>query len=151
MKFLTWYILIAVVVIYAGVVSIFTFAGMVALSIHFTRIAVTVAGLIIFIRMMPTLFREVPAPRRDYLIGSINFFLISLVSFSFWNEAGRIFGVDTSVFTSYVAGAFSIFAIVASVLALIAADTDGPKPKIIAVVIALVVAVALVFVAPQFR
>lgn len=151
MKFLTWYILIAVIVVFVSIVSVFPFAGPIAYGIHFIRIAASVAALFIFMRMMPTLFHEVPAPRRDYLIAAINFFLLSLVCFSFWNEAGRIFKVDTSVFTSYVAGAFSVFAIIASILALIAADTDGPRPKIIAVVVALAVAVALVFIAPQFR
>lgn len=151
MRFLTWYLLIAVVIVYVGIVSVFPVSGAIGFSIHFTRIAASVAALIIFMRMMPTLFREVPAPRRDYLIGAINFFLLSLVCFGFWNEAGRLFEADTSPFTSPVAGAFSVFAIIASVLALIAADTGGPKPKYIAVGIALVVAIALVFVAPQFR
>lgn len=151
MKYLTWYVLLAVSILYVGVVAVFSFSGMIALSIHFTRIAASVAAWIIFMRMMPTLFREVPSPRRDYLIGAINFFLTSLLWFSLWNEAGRIFGVNTSVFSSPVAGAGSMYAIVACVLALIAADTDGPKPKIIAVGIAIVVAVAFVFVAPQFR
>lgn len=151
MKYLTWYILLAVSFIYVVVVSVFPFAGPIALSIHFVRIAASVAGWIIFMRLMPTLFHEVPSPRRDYLIASINFFLTSLLHFSFLNEANRLFGVDNNVFTGYLAGAGSMYAITACVLALIAADTDGPKPKYIAVGIACVVAVALVFVAPQFR
>lgn len=151
MKFLTWYILMATVIIYVSLVSVFPFAGPIATTVHFTRTFASVAGLIIFMRMMPTLFHEVPAPRRDYLIASINFFLLSLVHFSFLNEAGLVFGVDRSIFTSYIAGAGSVYAIIACILALIAADTGGPKPKIIAVGIALVVAVGFVISATWFR
>lgn len=151
MKYLTWYILIAVIVLYVSVVSVFPFSGPIAFSIHFIRIAASIGALFIFMRMMLTLFHEVPAPRRDYLIASINFFVLSLVHFSFWNEAGRIFKVDTSIFTSSIAGVGSVFAIIACILALIAADTDGPKPKKIAIAIAIVIAVALVFIAPLFR
>lgn len=127
------------------------FEGPIALSIHFARIAFTVAGLIIFMRTMRSLIKRSKWERTDFFILSINFFLLSLVCFSFWNEAGRIFHVDTSVFTSPVAGAFSIMAIIASVSAIIALDTEGPWPKIIALAVGAVLSVGLVFVAPLFR
>lgn len=151
MRYLTWYVLAGVVIAYACVVSFVEFAGPVALVIHFVRITATVAAAIIYIQVLPTMFQEVPPPRRDYLFAAINFFLISLVCFSFWNEAGRIFKVDTSVFTSYIAGGFSIFAIIAAVFAMIAPDTGGNQPKILAVVIGAIMSAGLVFVAPLFR
>lgn len=151
MKHLTWLVLAGVIIVYLLIVSVFDFPGPVALSIHFVRITATIAASLIYFQMLPTMFREVPTPRRDYLFASINFFLLSLISFSIWNEAGRIFGVDTSVFTSLVAGLFSIFAIIAAVFAIIAPDTGGNRPKIIAAAIGAILSVGLVFVAPLFR
>lgn len=146
-----WFFIAAPFVLLALAVLVFPFDGPIALSIHFTRIAVTVAGAILFMRTMRSLFRKTEWERTDYFILSINFFLFSLVCFSFWNEAGRIWDVDTSVFTSYYSGNFSLLAIVAAVSGIIALDTEGSRPKVIALAVGIVVSVGLVFVAPLFR
>lgn len=146
-----WLIIAAPFVLLACAVLVFPFEGPIALSIHFARIAVTVAGSILFMRTMRALFRKTVWDRTDYFIVSINFFLFSLVCFSFWNEAGRIFDVDTSVFTSYYSGGFSLLAIVAAVSGIIALDTEGLKPKWIALAVGVVLSAGLVFIAPLFR
>lgn len=151
MKYLTWWILAAVIAAYGLVVSVVPFEGPVAVTIHFCRLAATTASWIIYIQIIPLMFQEIPAPRRDYLLASINFFLLSLIAFSHLNAAGRLFGVDTSVFTSYIAGLFSIFAIIAAVLALKAPDTGGIRPKVIAVIIAIIWTGGFAFFDPVFR
>lgn len=149
-KTVTWLALIVVLASYAVLVALFGFAGPVALAIHFVRIAVTVAALIVYIQKLPTIFEEVPPPRRDYLLAGINFMLLSAVCFSFWNEAGRIWKVDTSIFTGPVAGLFSLFLVVGAGFAFIAPDT-GKKTRAIAIAVGIVLSVGLVFVAPLFR
>lgn len=148
-----WVLLLILIASFCGVVLVFPFEGVVALSIHFVRITVTVGGAIIFMPLLPARLKKNIRTwaRGDYLIVAANFFFVSLVCFSFYNEAGRIFDVDTSVFTSFVAGGFSVLAIIASVLAIIAPDTGSNRPKIIAVAIGAVVSVGLVLVAPLFR
>lgn len=148
-----WLLLLILIASFCGVVLVFPFEGAVALSIHFVRIAATVAGAIIFMRLLPARLKKPLRrwARGDYLIVAVNFFFISLVCFSFYNEAGRIFDVDTSVFTSFVSGGFSVLAIIAAAAAIIAPDTGSNRPKIIAVAIGAVVSVGLVFVAPLFR
>lgn len=150
-KMLTWLTLLAVVVVYLIVTSLFTFEGPIALSIHFSRIALTVAGTIVYVRKLPDLFDEIPTPRRDYLIAGVIFFFLSAVCFSVWNEAGRVFGVDPSIFTSPIAGLFSLFLVVASTFVLIAPDQRVREIRIAALIIGAVVSVGLVFIAPLFR
>lgn len=150
-KALTWLSLLVVLAFYAIIVVLFGFEGPVALAIHFARIAVTVAALIVYIERLPTIFEEVPPPRRDYLLAGINFMLASAVCFSFWNEAGRIFDVDTSIFTNAVAGLFSLFLVVGAGFALIAPDTGGKMIRVIAVAVGVVLSIGLVFIAPLFR
>lgn len=152
----TWHILFAITIAYGIIVLVFPFAGLIANSIHFTRITVSFSGFLIYVRMMPTLFLKVPAPIRDYMLSSIFFFLLSLCHFSFLNEAHRIIeAIDNDVFTGYLAGAGSMYAIVACVLAFIAADIDDPEPKRTAIIIAIIVAIALtisrLFVAPWLQ
>lgn len=145
--------------IYGIIALLFTFEGPVALSLHFIRIAITVAALVLYIQEIPSVFEQVPPPRRDYFLTGINFMLLSSVCFSLWNEAGRIFAVDTSVFTGAISGLFSLFLIIGAGFALIAPDVgekqDVPvifsKPRTIAILIGVVVAVGLVLVAPLYR
>lgn len=151
MKYLTWLVLLGVLLLYLVVVAIFSFPGVVAMAIHFTRITVTIAALLIYIRMAPTMFHQVPPPRRDYLFAAINFFLLSATCFSVWNEAGRVFYVDPSIFTSAVAGLFSLFLVIAASFAIVAPDIGGLKPKLIALGIGAILSVVLVFIAPFFR
>lgn len=119
-----------------------------AIVLHFVRIAGSVAALIIYIQMAPTLFASIPPPRRDYLLAGINFMLLSAVCFSFWNEAGRIVGVDTSVFSSPVSGLFSLFLVIGCVFVILAPDT-GIRPA--ALIAGVFLSIGLVFIAPYFR
>lgn len=150
-KSFTWIVLAIVLAVYGIVAASVGFQGPVALTIHFIRIVVTVAALVQYIPMLPSVFQEVPAPRRDYLLAGIVFMLLSAVCFSFWNEAGRIFGVDTSIFTGPIAGLFSMFLIVGGSFVLVAPDTGGKGLRRIAVAVGITLAVWLVFIAPMFR
>lgn len=153
-KTITWLSLLVVLAIYTVIVNVFEFEGVIAFAIHFSRIALTVAALIMYIPMIPTIFEEIPPPRRDYLLAAVNFMLLSATCFSFWNEAHRIWPeVDNDIFTGPVAGLFSLFLCVGAGFALVAPDTsgDGKKVRIIAIVVGSVVSVGLVFIAPLFR
>lgn len=156
-KYLIWLSLLALLTLYAVLVSLFGFEGPIALTIHFTRIAVTVAALVMYFQMIGNLFEGIPPPRRDYLVGSIIFYLLSAVYFSNLNEAGRVFGVDPSVFTSPIAGIGSLLLITAAGFSLIAPDMLDQKTKkktktrVIAIGIGLIVSVCLVIIAPFFR
>lgn len=151
MKALTWLILFSVLATYIGSVWLFGFEGAVALSLHFGRVAMATAVLILYIPSITTLFNEVPPPRRDYLLAGIILTWLSGVSFSTWNEMGRVFGTDPSIFTSPVAGLFSLFLLVGGFFHLIAPDTGGARPRIVALVIGILVAIGIVLVAPYFR
>lgn len=142
--------LLLTLLVYVVAVFAFGFAGPVALTIHFSRIALTTSALIIYARMLPDIFSEVPTPRRDYLLAGIVFMMLSSVCFSFWNEAGRIFGVDTSIFTNAIAGLFSLFLIVGAGFVLIAPDVAGRKSRWLALAVGILIAVWLVFIAPYF-
>lgn len=130
MKMRVWLSLIVVALGYALAVFLLGFKGPVALTIHFLRLVLTVAATIIYIQMLPTIFEQVPPPRRDYLLAGLNFMLLSAVCFSLWNEAGRLFGVDTSVFSDPIAGLFSLLLIVGSGFALVAPDVAGNKVRL---------------------
>lgn len=151
MKIFTWLVLLAVLLAYIGSVWLFGFAGPVALALHFGRVSIAVAVLILYIPAITSIFNEVPPPRRDYLLAGIILTWLSGVSFSLWNEMGRVFKVDTSIFTSPIAGMFSLLLLTGGVFHLIAPDTGGTWPRIIALVIGILVAIGVVIVAPTFR
>lgn len=151
MKTFTWLVLLAVLVAYVVSVWLIGFEGVVALTLHFGRVSVAVAVLILYIPAITVIFNEVPPPRRDYLLAGIILTWLSGVSFSLWNEMGRVFGVDTSIFTSPIAGMFSLLLLTGGVFHLIAPDTGGARPRAIALVIGILVAVGVVIIAPNFR
>lgn len=148
-KMLTWLVLISALMAYGFLVLLFTFKGPIALTMHFGRLTATVGAMIVCMQAVPGLFEEVPPPRRDYLAAGINFMLLSAVCFSFWNEAGRIWNVDTSIFTSPVAGLFSLFLLIGATFVLIAPSRRATK--VIALIVGVVVSIGLVFIAPLFR
>lgn len=148
---MTWLVLAGVLATFGLTVSLVDFQGPVALTIHFLRITGTIAAVIIYVQLVPSIFRGKYSPAVTDIFVAINFFVLSLVCFSFWNEAGRIFGVDTSVFTSPVAGLFSLFAVIAVAFAIAAPDTGGSRPKLLALIIGAILSVGLVFIAPLFR
>lgn len=146
-----WLMLLAGVVLYVTLVALLGFPGLVALAVHFGRVATAVAVLILYIPVLATIFDEVPPPRRDYLLAGIILTWLSAVCFSFWNEAGRVFGVDTSIFTNAIAGFFSLLLVVGGIFHLIAPDVGGGKMRTVAIVIGVILGAGLVFVAPLFR
>lgn len=146
---------VAVVAAYISAVMLFGFIS-IANFIHFGRVALPFAVLFLFVQRLPELFREVPPPRRDYLIACIICLTLSLVGFSLWNEAGRQFGVNTSIFTNPIAGFLSLIAVIGSAFGLVALPRDvngewGNRRKLIALGVGLVVGTMVVVVAPLFR
>lgn len=149
-----WFVLLAVAALYALLIALFGFEDRVALGVHFGRVAVATAVLIVYFPALKKIFKQVPAPGRDYLLAGIVFSWSSSDLFAFWNEAGRVFGVDTSIFTSPLAGFFSLILVVAGVFHLAApdsADLGEGKRRAIAIVVGVIMAAGLVFVAPLFR
>lgn len=151
MRYLPWLVLAAIIGTYLGLVSIFPFAGTIAITLHFLRFTVVMAVLVLYLPFIRDIFKTVPTPYRDFLFGGIILTMLSNELFSTWNEAGRIYGVDTSVFTSPIAGFFSLLVIVAGLSFLKAADTENRNRWIYALVIATIFGVLLVFIAPLFR
>lgn len=151
MKNLPWLIVVAVAAVYVALIYLFGYAGPIALTLHFARIAVVMAVLILYFPAIRNVFKTVPAPYRDYLLAGIILTELSNESFSAWNEAGRVYGVDTSVFTSPISGFFSLLLVLGGVAFLKAADTEDARKWIWALVIAVVFSTILVFVVPTFR
>lgn len=152
MKNLPWLILITVVAVYAGLISVFEFSGPIALTIHFARTSVVMAVLIIFApKLWRRIFTTSPAPPQDYLLGGIYLNQLSNESFSIWNEMGRVWGLDTSIFTNPVAGFFSLMLVVSGAAFLKASDLEEKEVWAYALVAAGLFSTLLVFVAPMFR
>lgn len=146
-----WLTILAIPVIYALVVMVVGFTGVVANAIHFSRVSLSVGVLILFLPALGVMFRQVPAPSRDYLLAGNLCLWLSASSFSIWNEAGRVFGVETNIFFSPIAGFFSLLLASAGVFHVIAPDTARWSTRIIAASIGIVVGIIVVFVAPLFR
>lgn len=146
-----WIIGILIFLVYFVALALFGFAGPVAYTVHFTRLTIIMAQLILYIPYTYLLFTKIPAPNRDFLMAGTILYPLSNTLFSVWNEFGRIYGVDTSVFTSWTAGLFSLIAAVAGLALLRAADTDEKDRWIYALIGGVTFGVLLVVVAPQFR
>lgn len=144
---------LSVIGIYYVVVALTGFKA-VAIPIHFGRIALAVTVNILFIRALGTIFQEIPAPRRDYLIAGVILNTTSALGFTFWNQAGRQFGVDTSIFTSPVAGFFSLLldlSFVFMALAAPPAEWGERNWKLIAVMVGIAAGILVAVVAPLFQ
>lgn len=140
-----------VVAAYAALVAAVGFHE-IGLGINFFRVTVAVTVLVIYVPALGTIFREVPPPNRDYLIAGIILTWTSGVCFAVWNEAGRIFHVTTSIFTSPVAGFFSLLLVLGGIFHLRAPYATSHRGRnVVAVVIGVVVGAALVFVAPLLK
>lgn len=142
---------VVITVLYVGAVLLIGFEGFIALVINFSRVALAAAVLIIYIPALSQIFREVPPPRRDYLIAGIILTWMSGLGFAISNEAGRIFQYDTSIFTNSIAGSFSLLLVLGGVFHLLAPGMASAKKNIVAVLIGIVVGVVVVFIAPLFR
>lgn len=149
-------VLAAVLGSYLGAIALFGFEDAVALSVHFGRVSFGIAVLILFIPALTGVFLEMPPPARDYLVIGIILSALSSVGFAFWNEAGRQFGVDTSIFTSPIAGFLSLLLVISWIFCMLAPIYG--KESIVtrrtwfaAVAAGIMVGGALVFVAPLFR
>lgn len=151
MRRLPWLILITVFAVYAGIVAAFGFPEWLGLTIHFARTSVIMAVLILYLPAIAHIFTTVPAPYRDFLLAAIILNSLSNESFSVWNEMGRVFGVDTSIFTSPVAGLFSLMLVIAGISFLKAVETENKHRWITALVVAVIFSTLLVIVAPYFR
>lgn len=151
MKSIVWVWLIATFLLFWLLVTTMGFPGLVAYSVHFVRIAISIGVLWVFIPALPYIFNTVPPPGRDYLLAGIVLTWVSNFSFSLWNEAGRQWQVDTSIFSSPVAGFFSLVVACGGVFLLLAPSTDKPKTRYWALAAGLIGAMLLVVVAPYFR
>lgn len=140
---------LVVIVLYVGLVATIGFEGLLALSIHFGRLAISMGVLILYIPSIKYIFVEVPAPRRDYLIAGILLTWLSGVGFSIWNVAGRVLHADTSIFTSPVAGFFSLLLLSGGVFHLIAPQVTQAITRREALLLGALFAALLVIVAPM--
>lgn len=151
MRNVVWALLIAAVVIYWLLVWIVGFSGPLALGVNFLRVAVAVGVLIFYVPAIASIFIEVPAPRRDYLLAGIVLSWSSALLFAIGNEAGRIFDIDMSIFLNPVGGFFSLILVSAGVFHLVAPAVETNRSRYIAMAIGVVLSAALVFLAPLFR
>lgn len=151
MRYAPWYVLLAILLVYAWVVAIFGFNEYVALSIHFARTAIVFAVLLIFFPSGIKVFAAAPHRNRDYLIAGIVLTELSNTLFSIWNEMHRVFGVDASIFTSPISGLFSLLLALGGMALLKSSDVTDSIRWIYALLIAGVFSAALVFFAPLFR
>jgi len=143
---------------YLGLVALLGFEN-IAIPNHFARVALVTAGFILFVREIAGVFHEIPAPRRDYLLAGIICNSASGLGFSLWNETSRLFDVDSNVFTSPVAGFFSLLLTLSYVFFILAVPgyegEDGNwfsrHWKTISIVIGCLVGLAIALVAPMFR
>lgn len=135
--------------LYTVLVMLVGFEGFVAYAIHFSRVAVGVAVLAIYLPAMTVLFQEIPPPRRDYLLAGILLTWLSAISFAVWNEMGRSFGMVTSIFLSPVAGFFSLLLVLGGLFHFLAPGTSNTRHKLLAISIAIVAAL-VVTILPLF-
>lgn len=136
---------------YVAIVMIFGFSDDIGLAIHFTRTTVVFAVLLIFIPSMRFMFNKEPLRNRDFLLVGIILTELSNLSFSIWNEAHRIFGVDNDIFTSAISAFFSLLVIVGGVSLLLASDVEDTKRWVIVLLASMIFGAAFAFVAPMFR
>lgn len=151
---LGWGVLLAISLVYWSLVAAIGFEGLIAYVVQFSRISTSLAVLIVFVPYISTIFKEVPPPGRDYLLGAIILSWLSGAEFSIWNELGRVFGTDTfdgRIYFSSIAGYFSLTLVAASVLCLLAPSTAKRATRIIAAGVGILVATAFVVVAPYFK
>lgn len=151
MRALPWFILVLIVSLYLFLVLMFEYSGWIALTIHFVRTTVVMAVLILYFPVVKDIFKTVPPPYRDFLLAGIILTELSNTSFSIWNEMGRVYGVDSNVFTSPVSGFFSLLVAIGGIAFLKAADTEDARKWFYALAFAIAFSVFLVFVAPLFR
>lgn len=148
---LWWLLLFGLPAVYIFLVVLVGFEWM-AIPIHFGRVAVAAAVLVLYLPVVKTVFKYVPAPQRDFLLAGIFFTWSSAIGFATWNEIGRTFGVDTSIFTSYVAGGFSLMLVVGGLFHLAAPPDDDVKVlRRVAICIGLAEAVVIVILSPLVR
>lgn len=118
------------------------------ISIHFGRVMFAVAVLWLYIGLIRKVFVEVPPPSRDYLVTGIILSWISSLLFAFWNEAGAQFDWDRSIFTSPIAGYFSLILVTAGLFHWLAPNVSIGT-RIVAAAVGSVVAF-LIVVVPRF-
>lgn len=153
MTYRIWVAVVVVTALYTVAVLLFGFEGPIALSMNFARVSLTFAVLILYVPVIMIIFKEVPAPSRDYLLAGIICDRLSSFLFSVSNEAGRVFDYDTSVFTNPVAGYFSLLLIAGAAFYIAAPDATvmNTTKRTVAISIGIVVGVLVGFVAPFFR
>lgn len=145
--------IVAVPIVYALLVLVVGFEWL-AIPIHFGRVMFAAAVLILYIPVIATVFNTVPPPSRDYLLAGILFTWTSAIGFAFWNEIGRTFEVDTSIFTNPIAGFFSLLLVIGGAFHVIAPPRTGmgiSRRRWVAVSIGIVIAIAIAVVSPWLR
>jgi hypothetical protein len=105
--------------------------------------------LLLYIPAIKLIFVEVPAPRRDYLIAGIICTWLSGVGFSISNALGKSFGWDTSVFTSPVAGFFSLLLVSGGALHVIAPQLTHGITRREALMLGALFAIVIAFLLPM--
>lgn len=136
---------------YIGTVFMFGFSEPIGLAVHFIRTTVIASVLIIFIPSMRFMFNKEPLRNRDFLLVGIILTEISNLSFSVWNEAHRIFGVDNDIFTSPISAFFSLILIVGGVSLLLASDVEDTRRWVFAFMGAMIFGAIFAFIVPMFR
>lgn len=151
MKYAPYLYVLLTLLGYVLAVMLFGFTEIFALGIHFFRIAIIMAVLVMLAPIAGNLFLGVPYKSRDFLLAGIILAMLSNEAFSIWNEMHRIFGVDNDVFTSPVSGFFSLLVALSGVMFLRATGVVENKRWIAALVVSIVFSTLLVFIAPMFR
>lgn len=150
MNFWILTVIAAGIALYVAIVAMFGFEGFVAQSIAFGRVVFATAVLIIYMPTIAVIFREVPPPRRDYLLAGIIATWASALCFALWNAAGQIFGATTSIFISPIAGFFSLLLVVGGLFHFLAPGIGPTRRAVMAVLIGIVVGILVNGVAPIF-
>jgi len=140
-----------VIIVYIGLALLIGFSGPIAITVNFLRVTVAFAVLMLYLPAITNIFHTVPPPSRDYLIAGIVLSWLSSLTFAIWNEAGRIVHVDTSIFTSPIAGFFSLLLVLGGFFHLQAPYVGSYSKKAIAVLVGVAMAIVVVMIAPLFR
>lgn len=140
-------VFVAVALVYFIIVQIVGYER-IGIAIQFGRVAIATAVLIIVAPELLYVFRQSPAPHRDYFF--IGFFLVflSAVGFAVFNVVGKLFDIDTNIFTSPLGGFLSLMLVAGGTFVVVVPDDKHLKAS--AVGVGLVLALLVTIIAPLF-
>lgn len=134
--------LLSVPIVYSAILYLVGF-GYLALPIHFGRVMFGAAVTALFLPLVPFLFKK-PIQREDYLLASIFFTWTSALGFANLNDIGQTFEINRSIFTSPIAGFFSLLLVIGGVFAVIAPPPDAKFYRTVAISIGIINALVVV-------